>query len=164
MLFGQPAGDDAHRFAVLDVPVTILHEQTAEHASEVAFSGCEGAAIVVGENPQRGARPQGCQRIVVVIRRVDDVCELLGDPAAERSGHRSVDRADHPERRQRVGRERALVGLLDRRGDGDSARVGVLDDHTRRQRELPEEQQGSIQVVEVDERKLLAAELLDLRE
>ena len=56
------------------------------------------------------------------------------------------------------------VGLLDRRRDGDAARVRVLDDHARRQRELAREQACGGEVVEVVVRELLAVQLLDARE
>ena len=71
---------------------------------------------------------------------------------------------DAAERRRGIGGERRCVGLLDRRRDGDAARVRVLDDHARRQRELAREQACGGEVVEVVVRELLAVQLLDARE
>ena len=71
---------------------------------------------------------------------------------------------DHAERRERIGRERALVRLLDRRRDRDAARVRVLDDHAGRQRELAQQHQRAGEVVQVVERELAAVQLLDVRE
>ena len=79
-------------------------------------------------------------------------------------GHGTVDCADHPERGQRVGRQRPLVRSLDRRRHRELPGVRVLDDHARRQRELAEQKQCAGKVVEVDERQRPAVELLDLRE
>ena len=73
-------------------------------------------------------------------------------------------RADHAECGERIGRERALVRLLDRRGDGDAARVRVLDDHARRQRELAQQHQRAGEVVQVVEGQRPAVQLLDVRE
>src|SRR6266545_25020 len=162
LLLVERAADDAHRLAIFDVPVAVLHEQPAQDPLQVALAAVVHAAVVIGEDPQRLALAQRRQRLGVVARRVDDVGELLRDARAQAALHLAVQRADHPERRQRVGRERALVRLLDRRRDGDAARVRVLDDHAGRQRELAQQQQRAVQVVEVDEGERLAAELLDL--
>ena len=73
----------------------------------------------------------------------------------------AVERDDAAVGRHGVGGERLLVGLLDRRGDRDAARVCVLDDHAGRQRELPQHGARGVEVVEVVERELLAAEQVD---
>ena len=57
--------------------------------------------------------------------------------AAERRVDRAVHDDDAAVGRDRVGCERPLVRLLDRGTDADAARVRMLDDHARRQRELP---------------------------
>ena len=85
--------------------------------------------------------------------------------AAPRRGRDGpVDRAHHSERRHRIGRECPLVGFLDRSRDGDAARIRVLDDHARGQRELAEQQPRGGEVEQVDQRQLLAVQLLDARQ
>ena len=78
--------------------------------------------------------------------------------------HRPVDRANHPEGRHRIGSECTLVGVFDRRADRHAAWIRVLDDRAGRQRELAEQQPRGREVEEVDQRQLLAVELLDARE
>src|SRR5213595_3702747 len=58
----------------------------------------------------------------------------------------------------------ALVCLLDRARDGDAARIRMLDDRARRQRELAEQQTGRREVEQVDQRELFPVEVLDPRE
>ena len=69
---------------------------------------------------------------------------------AERRADRPVEGADHPERRDRIGREGLEVGLLRAPGDRDPAGVRVLDDHAGGQLELAQQELGAVEVVGVD--------------
>ena len=71
---------------------------------------------------------------------------------------------DAAERRQRVARERALVGLERRACRRAAARVVVLDDRAGRELELLHQQPRGVEVEHVVERQLVAAELPHLRE
>jgi hypothetical protein len=73
-----------------------------------------------------------------------------------------VEQGDAAKRRDRIGGERALPGLLDRPGDGDAARVRVLDDHDGRHDELAQHAACPFEIDKVVVRELLAAELLHL--
>ena len=101
------------------------------------------------------ARPVGGGDDDVRLRSGD---HALGSGAVDRT----VERDDPAERGQLVGLERALVGGRGVGGDGDAARVGVLDDGARRRvaevvRELP----GRLGVVVVEIREREAAVLGD---
>ena len=61
----------------------------------------------------------------------------------------------------RLRRQRALVSLLDRAGDRDPAGVRMLDDHARGKRELSQHQSCRREIEQVDQRQLLAVQLLD---
>src|SRR3954447_17238180 len=50
LLLGDGAGDDGHRLARLDVPVTVLHEEAAGDALVVELVGGERAALAIGED------------------------------------------------------------------------------------------------------------------
>ena len=89
---------------------------------------------------------------------------MLGDAPAERRRDWTVDDRDTAERRHRIGGERALPRLLDRRRDRDAAGIRVLHDHGGRERELAAHAPRALEVGEVVVRELLAAELLDSRE
>ena len=130
------AADDLHPLAVLDVPVAVLDEHAAEHAPEVALAGIEAAALVVDEDPRVRLLAQRLEPRLVVVGREQHLDELLGDLAAELRADRAVEHDDAAVGRERVGREGLLVGLLDRAGDRDAARVRVLDDHAGRHGEL----------------------------
>ena len=89
---------------------------------------------------------------------------MLCEPRAEFCRYLAVQHDDATEGRHGVGGERAFPRLLDRAGDCDPARVRVLDDHRRRERELARDATGAFEIGEVVVGERLAAELLDLRE
>ena len=89
---------------------------------------------------------------------------MRGDPCAELGVDRAVEDDHTAERGHRVGCERQLPRLVDRRRNGDPARVPVLDDHGCRIVELLADAPGALEVGEIVVRELLAAELLDPRE
>jgi hypothetical protein len=129
-LFAHLAARDLHAFAVVDVPVAVLHERAAEDALEVALAARKAATLAIAQDANRFLPLQCCESVFVVVRSEQDVDEALGQRFAEGGGDRAVQRADHPERRHRVRGERAVVRLFDRARDGDTARVRVLHDHT----------------------------------
>ena len=89
---------------------------------------------------------------------------MPADSRAELRADRPVQHGDAAERRHRIGRERALPGLLDRLGHRDPAGICVLDDHRAGQLQLAGDAPGAFEIAQVVVRELLAAELLDPRE
>src|SRR5438034_1329335 len=83
----------------------------------------------VDQDAQRLPLLQRFDRLVVEARRHEHLDEVLGDPPPELAGHRAVEQRHAAERRHGIRCKRALPRLLDRRRDGDAARVRVLDDH-----------------------------------
>ena len=150
------AADDDHPLAVLDVGVAVLREQAAEHAPVVALAGVRARRSVESRIRSASFARSVVERLLVVARREQHLDELLGEPLGEHGRHRPVDDDHAAVRRDRIGAERARVRLLDRAGDGDAARVRVLDDHAGRERELLAELPRGREVVEVVVRELLA--------
>ncbi len=101
---------------------------------------------------------------VRVTGREQDLHELSDNQVGELLGDGPVQGDDAAVGGNRIAGKRALVGVLDRACDRHTAGVCVLDDHARWELELAQAEPGSIQVVEVVERKLAAVQLLDLRE
>ena len=161
---GRLARRDLHPLAVLDVPVAVLDEQAAEHALVVALPRLGASALGVVEDPDRLLADERLERDLVVAGREQHLDELLRELLAERGADGAVEDDDAAVGGERVGCERDLVRLLDRRADGDAARVRVLDDHAGRERELAHEQPRRVEVVEVVERELAAVQLLDARQ
>ena len=89
---------------------------------------------------------------------------MPGERHAQRRRDRAVEDDDAAVGRYRVGGNRLRVRVLDRGGDGDPARVRVLDDHARRELELADEQARRGEVVQVVEGERLSVELLDTGE
>ena len=160
------AGDDLPAVAVLDVAVAVLDEHPAEHALVVALAGLaarrsrssEDARVLLPLQRRRARRRRSpgakrtstnCSASFCAERRVDRAVED-DDPAVRRDGSEA---------------SALVVRLLERRADGDAARVRVLDDHARRAASNSRsEQPRAGEVVEVVERELLAVQLLDARE
>src|SRR6266542_337793 len=160
----QRSGDDVHRVALVAVPVPVLHEQAAGHALVVELFGRERAPLAVGENPRVRLRLPGGEGVRLVVGSEEHVDELFGKARGEPGADRAVHRADHSEGRERIGCEGALVRLVDRRGDGDTACIRVLNDHADRQRELAQQHQRAGEIVQVVEGEVAAVELLDVAE
>src|SRR5829696_3183088 len=158
------AARNRHPVALLDLAVAVLDEQPAQNACVVELARRLGAALAVAQDPERRLRAQCLECVVVVLRRQDHLHEVVRDPARERSGDAAVDDEDAAEGGDRVGRECSVVGLLDRAGNRDAARVRVLHDHSRRKRELAQDAAGGVEVGEVVVRELPARPLLDARE
>ena len=101
---------------------------------------------------------------VVVVRREQHFDELLCDLPAELRADGPVQHDDASVRRQRIRAERLVVGLLDRAGDRDAARVAVLDDHAGRDGQLVHQHPRRREVGEVVERELAPVQLADAGE
>src|SRR5262249_26974158 len=110
------AARDAHSFAVVDVEVAVLHQQAADHALVVPLGAGETAALAVAQDPRPLLPLQRLERAGLVLRREQDVDEPFGERLSELRRDRTVDRADHAERRDRITGERLHVRLLDRPG------------------------------------------------
>ena len=118
--------------AARKLPVAVLHEQAAEDALVVTLGLYEGAALHVVQDPHRRLARERLHRLLVVAGREQHLDELPRESLSERGGHAAVEDDDAAVGRDRVGGERALVGVLDPLSDRDPARVRVLDDHARR--------------------------------
>ena len=154
-----------HQLPVVDVDVALLHEQAAEHALVVALARRLHAALAVAEDPQRRLRAQRLERLVVELGREQHLDEVLRDPrgrARRETGRLRTSTQPNAETGSAAS-ARSYASSIDA-GDGDAARVRVLDDHRGRQRELAHDAAGALEVGEVVVRELLAAELLDARE
>ena len=149
-----PAGD-LHRLAIVDVPVSVLHEQAAEHTLEVALATREAATLAVAQDANRFLPLQR-----LVVGREQHVDEPFRERFAQLGGDGPVDHADHPKGGNRIGCERALVRLFDRARDGNAARIRMLDDHAPWQGELAQQQARRREVEQVDQRQLLPVQML----
>ena len=118
-------GDDLHRRAVLEVEVAVLHQQAAHDALEVALGDVEVAALVVLEDAHVRLGGEDLERLLGEARGEDDLAELLDERLGELLVDRAVDGHHAAERRQRVAREGALVGL-DRRARRRRTPHGLL--------------------------------------
>ena len=78
---------------------------------------------------------------------------------SHRHGDRSIDGDDSAERADRVAGVRPDVGLADVGGDGDTAGVGVFDDHAGRLGEAVHQSPRGLGVVQVEVAEFLAAVL-----
>src|SRR5439155_12916183 len=87
----RPPADDLHALAVVDVRVTVLHEQAAEDAPVVALARVTAAALAVVEDPGGRFLPQHRQRLVVEPRREQHLDELTAEPRAEPRRDSSVE-------------------------------------------------------------------------
>src|SRR5207302_103096 len=130
------AGDDRPAVAVLDLTVGVLHEDPAEHALQPALLRARPPALAVDEDAGALLAAERFERNVVVAGREEDLDELLRELLTERIVDIAVEHDDAAVRRHRVGRERLVIRLLDRRAERNAARIRVLDDDARRQREL----------------------------
>jgi hypothetical protein len=81
--------------------------------------------------------------------------ELLRDRLRGHAIERAIHRDDAAERRQRIARERALVGFDQRRPARRATWLVVLDDDARRVREAPHQRHGGLEVEQVVVRQLL---------
>jgi hypothetical protein len=131
-LLADLAACDLHHFPVVDVPVAVLDEHAAQHALEVALAAGEAAALAVAQDADVFLATQSLERPRLVIGRKEHVDEPFRQRLAKARAHRTVNGADHPECRDRIGRERTLVRLLERCRNRDTAGIGVLDDDARR--------------------------------
>src|SRR6266545_5282441 len=61
------AADDGHALAIVDVRVTVLDEQSAEDALEVALATRETAPLAIAEDPDRLLAPESGECLVVVV-------------------------------------------------------------------------------------------------
>src|SRR6266540_3378409 len=61
------AADDGHALAIVDVRVTVLDEQSAEDALEVALATWEAAPLAIAEDPDRLLAPESGECLVVVV-------------------------------------------------------------------------------------------------
>ena len=118
-------------------------------------------ALAIDEDPRVLPAPQRVEPTVAVARREQHLHELVRELLPERLVDLAVQHDDAAVRRGRVGCQCALVRLADRRADGDTAWVGVLDDHARRKRELACKKSRSGKIVQVVEGQRLAVQLLD---
>ena len=150
-LFRRRAARDLHSFAVVDVPVAILHEQPAEYPLDVALAARKAAALAVVEDADRLLAAECVERTGVVVRGEQHVDEAVRERLAQVRRHRTVDGAHHSERGHGIRRERALVRFLDRPGDGDAAGVRMLHDDAAGQRELTQDHPRGGQVEQVDQ-------------
>src|SRR6185503_796796 len=98
---------------------------------------------------------------LVVARREDDLDELGRERLAERRPDRPVQHDHAPVGRDRVTRQRLLVGLVEGVSEADPARVPVLHDHGRRAVQLEGQEAGRREIAEVVEGKRPPLELLD---
>ena len=76
------AADDVHRVERVAVGVTVLDEQPAEHAPQVALGRDERAPLVVGQHARRLAAGEVRERLVGEPGRVQHLDELLGERAS----------------------------------------------------------------------------------
>ena len=159
---GDLAAHDLASLATGRLAVAILDEEAAEHAPIVALGLVEGALIRVLEDAQRrpclrGARAPAARTPARTAPR--RTASRAPRPSAAVTG--AIDDDDASVRGDRIGGESLRVRLLDRVGDGDSARVRVLHDDAGRAVELAGEQPRRREVAEVVERQRLALVLLD---
>ena len=124
----------------------VTRRRSCESSTRVYLAA--SASITSGANP--GACSTSTKRSASV-------------PASD-AGTGAVERDDAAVGRGRIGRVRALVGLLDRRAEADAARVAVLDDRTGRQAELLDQARCRVDVEQVVVRERLARVLRDHRE
>ncbi len=158
------AAHDLHRLARVDVGVRVLDEQATHHAPVVALARRRMAALRVEQHAHRRLRRQGRARVVVEAGGEEHLDEVLGQSAAERAVDRAIAHDDASVCRDRVGRECALVRLLDRLAERDATGILVLHDHAGGHRELLREGPGGRQVGKVVERQGVALQLVDARE
>ena len=135
-----------------------LHEQAAVDRSDVERVR---ARRLRREDPEVGLLRQRRQRLVVVGRGDDDLGEHGRQRRRGGRRQRPVDGDDAAERADRITRVGLLVGGRDVGGDGDAARVGVLDDDARRFVEAVHEAPRRLGVEQVEVAELLAAVLGD---
>ena len=96
---------------------------------------------------------------VVYAGAIEHLEELRRDRLQRRRVDRSVERDDAAEGAGGVGGERETVGIERRRGDGDAARIGVLDDDAGRLGEGLHALPRRVGVADVVVRELLALQL-----
>ena len=113
------------------------------------------------QDAQRLLAGEAIERVDVVRRREQDLDELRRERLGQRRRHGPIDDDDTSVGRHRIRGESLRVRLLDRVGDGDTARVRVLHDDARRAVELSGEQPRRGEVAEVVERQLLPLMLHD---
>ena len=108
--------------------------------------------------------PQRGERVLGEARREQHLDELLRELLAERRLDLRLRTTTPPY--AEVGSEASALSYASSivSADRDAARVRVLDDHARRQRELARERARRREVVEVVEGELLPVQLLDPRE
>ena len=120
-----------------------------------------------------GVAPANVEFVALAYARGEQFCELatLDRKAQQYSLYRDLSVAENlkffsqlnaltkatfEKRAERLLRITRLGPFLDRRADGNPARVRMLDDHAGRQRELAHEHSCRVQVVQVVERELAA--------
>ena len=103
--------------------------------------GVSDAPLRVGEDAQRAASRRRARLPAPssYAGRVQDLDEVLRDPAAELGADRPVENRDAAEGRHGIGSERALPRLLDRVGDGRPARAPGYPGRPRRDRLPPDD-------------------------
>ena len=159
LLFGGlDPGHHLHDLPGLRVTVAILDQEAAPDPLDVPLPRV-GRRRFVGEDPDRLLLGEDPERIL----GVGGGCQYLDEILVKRLGQGSVDLpVDHDhaaEGRERVGRERLLVGLEHPVPDRHPARVVVLDDHAGRLVEVGKDPAGRVEVEHVVERERLAVEL-----
>jgi hypothetical protein len=100
-----------------------LHEQPSEHALVVPPVDA-AAPLAVEEDPDVLALPERGECGVVVPGCEEDFDELLGELCAERAVDVAIQDDDAAVRGRRIGRERLVVRLLERRADCNAAPTG----------------------------------------
>ena len=75
--------DDLHSLPVVDLGVGVLDEEPAQHAPVVAIAGSRPTSLAVAEDPQGRLRPDRAERLLVVVRRDQDLDELIGEARRE---------------------------------------------------------------------------------
>ena len=158
---GAP-GDDLQRRLVEDAAVAVLHQEPARDRADGQRSRARIGQRAGDQQPQVLLRRDDRQRLVVGLRRDDDLGEDLDDLSRRRGVEAAVQRDDAAEGRDRIAGERLFVGLEQGRADRDAAGVGVLDDGDRRafgRIELGDEFVGRVGVVDVVVGQLLALDL-----
>ena len=101
--FGRRPARDLPALAVLDLPVAVLHEHSAEHSLVVALRRLAAAPLLVAEDPRARFLPQRRERLVVEARCVEHLDELLRELAAELSRDGPCQDDDAAVRRGRIG-------------------------------------------------------------
>ena len=152
-LLADLAADGLHARAILEAPVAVLHQNTAEHALVVLLARVAAAPLVVSQDSGL-VLAQGVHGLLRVCRREQDIDELIGEQLAELGRDRSVEDDYATIGGGRVGGERSDESLFGRGADGDPTGVAVLDDHAGRQRELVDDQARGREIVQVVEAEL----------